>query len=556
MRLILNTILKFTFFIFLFIGSPHYSQQNINPDSVLATIGNQRITVKDFSKRCGDYLFSTGIKDNIVIRRSILNNMVNEILLRYYDDNSKILADPEYSKELKWTEDQTILAWLEDQEVYAKITVTEAEVREAYYRANMKISARHLYAASEKEADNLYQLLQTGVDWNKLAGQVFTDSTLRNNGGYLGYFTWGDMDPAFEDAAYSLKPGEISKPVKTKNGYSIIKVEERVPHPLLTESEFINRKNHMEGVVRLRKRPGAKKAYVNKLFDQSKVVFNNKLVANIWDNIRNSGVPPESYKPKNSNGVCAGYGKKKYTQNELEKKIDQIPSFHREKINSIETLKTVLKGIILHDLLMQIAADKGYDKIDGVLNLIQKYHTVVFLEYKRKEVSENATLPDSAVKNFYKDNLRLFANPNQMNVQEIIVRTKDLADSLSFLLKQGANFGSLAEKFSARSWSARNKGIMGMAEVTKFGGLKDTLWNSEIGRVIGPQKIQDFYGIFKVLEKKPGDAKKFEDVKGDATRLAKVEQSKKIMDEYIDKLRPKVKIYFDDNLLGAITVDN
>ena len=180
----------------------------------------------------------------------------------------------------------------------------------------------------------------------------------------------------------------------------------------------------------------------------------------------------------------------------------------------------------------------------------------VFLEYKRKEVSENATLPDSAVKNFYKDNLRLFANPNQMNVQEIIVRTKDLADSLSFLLKQGANFGLLAEKFSARSWSAKNKGIMGMAEVTKFGGLKATLWNSEIGRVIGPQKIQDFYCIFKVLEKKSGDAKKFEDVKGDATRLAKVEQSKKIMDEYIDKLRPKVKIYFDDNLLGAITVDN
>jgi len=80
----------------------------------------------------------------------------------------------------------------------------------------------------------------------------------------------------------------------------------------------------------------------------------------------------------------------------------------------------------------------------------------------------------------------------------------------------------------------------------------------DVERVISESAAgkESFMKLKKFSDKKMEDAKKFEDVKGDANRLAKVEQSKKIMDEYIDKLRPMVKIYFDDNLLGAITVDN
>jgi parvulin-like peptidyl-prolyl isomerase len=82
-----------------------------------------------------------------------------------------------------------------------------------------------------------------GVSFKELAKQVFTDTTLRNNGGSLGYITWGYTDPSFESVAYSLKVGEVSRPVNTAQGYSIIKVDDRIEDPFTTETEFLNRKH-------------------------------------------------------------------------------------------------------------------------------------------------------------------------------------------------------------------------------------------------------------------------------------------------------------------------
>ena len=210
-------------------------------NQVLATVGNHKVTLSEFNDRYSNYLFTTGVTDNMTVRKAILTNMINEILLYNYDSNDKILNNQEYIKELKEARVRTLLAYLKDREVYAKITVTDKEVRQAFERVNEKLAARHLYAPTEEEANNLYELVKVGVDFKTLAKQVFSDSVLQNNGGYLGYFTWGDMDPAFEDAAYSLKLGEVSHPVKTATGYSIIKLEDRVYNPLLTETEFLKR---------------------------------------------------------------------------------------------------------------------------------------------------------------------------------------------------------------------------------------------------------------------------------------------------------------------------
>lgn len=520
-------------------------------DDILAIVGNHKIKISEFKSRYEDYLFGTGIKDNIVTRRSILQNMINELLLYYYDDNKDIFNNSEYKKELEWAKKQTILAFLKDREVYAKIDATEEELRDAFLKTNQKVAARHLFAFTEEEADSLYNLVMKGASFDSLAKQIFTDSTLAHNSGYLGYFSWGDMDPAFEDAAYSLNIGEISKPVKTKYGYSIIKVEDKVTRPIITEWEFQNKKSHMKQIIRLRKKRNAELDYMNKIVNLKDIYVDNDNIKKLYSEL----IEYKGTEKPNGKEICVSYNNKKYTISELVQRINEIPKFHRVKINSIESLQAVVKGLVVQDILINIANKKNYDKNSEVTETINKYNKNIFLKYKREKIHENFHFPDSLIYNFYLNNKIYFMTEPQFKIQEVIVSGKKKADSLLLLINAGEDFGKVARENSLRKITAENSGIIELSNLSQFGVLEDYLLKAELNKVYGPVKVGNYYVIFKVLEKKDGKLREFNEVYELAHRLLKKEKSKFIMQSYIDKLLQKVNVTVDEKKLSNIKIN-
>ena len=537
------------------IGSIYFFTQafllsNNLTDTTVAYVGDIRISLSEFSERYSEYLSASGTKDNIVVREAILNNMINEILLYYYDSNEKILNDPKYLKELEETRIRTILAFLKDREIYAKITVNEEEIREAFLRANEKIAARHLFAKTEEEANNLYELVKLGVDFGLLAKQVFTDSVLQNNGGYLGYFTWGDMDPAFEDAAYSLKIGEISAPVKTAYGYSIIKLEDRVSNPLLTESEFLKKKSHLENVIKARKKASYEKEYISSIFDKTKLTFNNETLEKILVDLYNKDdVELGNYSTQSLE--CIKYKDRVYSQAEIEKKISDLPLYHRNRINSIESLQAAIEGMLLKETLYNIAMSKGYDSTEAVLNMYDKYKMSTFLKFKKDEIISNAQLPNSVVFSYYKDNINSFSTEAELNLQEILVNSEEIANIIVKLINEGADFGELAKKYSLRKWSADNSGIMGYAPVSKFGSYRNLFWNAQVGEIIGPVKIEGIYGIFRLLGKEESKPIDFNVIKGEVIKASQFENQTEILQDYMNMIRSKVNIKINEDMLSS-----
>lgn len=107
------------------------------------------------------------------------------------------------------------------------IKVPEKDIKAHYDKMKKEIEASHILVADEKTAKEVEKKLKDGGDFAKLAKEYSTDKASGAKGGQLGYFSVGKMIPAFTDAAYSLKVGEISEPVKTQEGFHIIKVTDK-----------------------------------------------------------------------------------------------------------------------------------------------------------------------------------------------------------------------------------------------------------------------------------------------------------------------------------------
>ncbi len=88
-----------------------------------------------------------------------------------------------------------------------------------------KVHAKHILVKTEEEANVILYDLKDGKDFDAIAKEKSTCPSGKK-GGDLGWFGRNQMVKEFETAAFSLKPGELSKPVKTQFGWHIIKVIE------------------------------------------------------------------------------------------------------------------------------------------------------------------------------------------------------------------------------------------------------------------------------------------------------------------------------------------
>ena len=218
------------------------TQEPIDPqaslsDSALFYYGEDSVLAEDFL-----YVYLKNHQDSLAgLSSDALDQSVRDYLDLYVNFKLKVKAayqaglhrENTFVKEFNQYKEQLAKPYM------AENRFKENMVLEAYERMAEEIHASHILIsvpeASEDtlqyymRADSLRRLASEGASFAMLAEENSEDPSAPQNGGSLGYFTALQMVYPFENVAYKTMPGEISRPVRTRFGYHIIKVHDRRP---------------------------------------------------------------------------------------------------------------------------------------------------------------------------------------------------------------------------------------------------------------------------------------------------------------------------------------
>jgi peptidyl-prolyl cis-trans isomerase C len=232
-------------------------------DKTVATVNGAPITESDLAMAADD-LGGNVPQGSEAQKRDFLISYLTDLKLgAKAAEDAKISQDPEFARRLAYARDKLLLDEYLTQE--AKKAVTPEAMHKLYddtvksLTPEKEVHARHILVPTEDEAKAVAARVKGGEDFAKVAGEVSKDPGSGKEGGDLGWFTKDRMVPEFSEAAFKMKPGEVSDPVKSQFGWHVIKVEEVREKPVPTfdqvkdqVQQYLARKSQSDIIVGLR----------------------------------------------------------------------------------------------------------------------------------------------------------------------------------------------------------------------------------------------------------------------------------------------------------------
>ncbi len=212
------------------LAGPLQAQEVDSKDKVVATVNGDPITASEVEYAAEDLLAQLAAVPAKHRYKFLVNYLVERKLLAQAAERAKIAKTKEFERRAKFYRAKA----MRDAYFKSKIEprVTEKQAMAVYKKETAKIKpqdevrARLITVQTEKEIKAILEVIEKGAAFEDLA-KAKSIAANAPSGGDLGYFSKDRMVPALAEAAFSLKNGEVSKPIKSNQGWSIVKVEDR-----------------------------------------------------------------------------------------------------------------------------------------------------------------------------------------------------------------------------------------------------------------------------------------------------------------------------------------
>ena len=503
----------------------------------LARAGDVQITSEEFRGRYVEYLVASGVHDDPALRQQFLGDMIATQLLVQEERKAGIARTEAYHTRKRQLRRKLLIEVFLQETVLDTVRTRDMEVRAMFVRANTELEASHLFARTRAEADALYERLKQGDSFEDLARENFEDPALRDTGGSLGTFGWDEMDAAFEDAAFALPVGGVSEPVRTAQGWSIIRLDDRFTKPILTETEYAEKRPLLEAYVLRRKHELARRAFARIVADENRTTFEEDALTGLLDQITGARIlhrekdmlrllkqPLLTFGPPSA--------RRTWTVEEFRDRAGQTSDKQRARVRMRQDLIDFASGLVTREVLVSRAQALGLEDTRRFAEALAEALDQYILDQIRTRFRAEATVPEDSARSYYAQAPATeFVREPQVRIAERYAPSRAVLDA------------------SDAAW--RDRGYRSKRELGAHG---DAAFAATAGAVIGPVETPAGTVWLKVGDNRPRAAMTFEEARGQIEAMLHLRYARNNRREAYEAVRARYNIDIDEALLSTLSL--
>ncbi len=244
--------------------------------------------------------------------------------------------------------------------------------------------------------------------------------------------------------------------------------------------------------------------------------------------------------------VLATVNGKEITDKHVDSLLHSLGPQRSAQFNSIEGRKQLLNELISQELFYLEAKEKDMDKEEGFKRELEHTKENLLKQYAIRSALNQAEISEKEVSDYYEQNKERFKNEESVKASHILVDTEDTANEILENIKAGLEFEEAA-KVNSKCPSKENGGDLGyFTKGRMVAEFEKAAFKMEKGELSSPVRTQFGYHIIKVIDKKPENIMKFEEVKDDLTQQIIAMKQNEIYNKKSEELKNKYDVKINE----------
>ena len=430
-------------------------------------------------------------------------------------------------------------------EVEAPAKASEADVQAVYDGATELVDARELRADSREDAERALARIRAGEDFDAVAREVSTAPS-RVYGGLVKGIGWGAKTPEWEGVAFATTTGETSAVFETRQGWELVRVEERRP---VTKGPLPAVASKIRTTLEARRKVDLDRRLREALFAKYQVELAEPVPPDVL--VRAASAGDAAKRDPDADRALASWAGGRLTLADLAALVNAKglaalpPERYRRNFRELATSSAYAR------LVRQEAAARGYARVPAVAEAVAARRDKLALDMLLVDyVVKDVTVTEEDARKFYDARPEAFATQEEREVAHVEVETLEAAKEVKALLASGKPFEEVVRSHSRNEKTKAVGGSLGLVARSDCPPEFEVVFSLAQGATTEPLAGKGGFHVIQVRAIVPPRPRPYEAVKDEALASLRRKRKNDALAAWTTRLRAASKVEIDRDALA------